>query len=79
MNCLIVNRSISFVRSIATSSKLVFSIINHSRKPLLFDKKSAWVKKGNKYLLGAEIGSYNGAETCGLVGLSMLNRLGTVN
>ena len=30
-------------------------------------------------MLGAEKGSYNGAETCGLVGLSMLNRLGTVN
>ena len=43
----LLNRSISIDRSITTSSDSVINIIHHSRKSLLFDRISVWVKKGN--------------------------------
>ena len=74
----LLNRSIWFARSIATISETVINIIHHSRKPLLFDKTSAWVKKGNNSLFDVTMRSYDGAEICELVGLYVLNRLSTV-
>ena len=41
----VLNRSISFARSITTISDSVINIIHLSKKSLLFDKTSAWVKK----------------------------------
>ena len=43
----LLNRSISFARSITIISDSVINIINHSRKSLLFDRISVWVRKGN--------------------------------
>ena len=74
----LLNRSIWFARSIATISETVINIIHHSRKSLLFDKTSAWVKKGNNSLFDVTMRSYDGAEICELVGLYVLNRLSTV-
>ena len=64
----LLNCSISFARSITTVSDSVIDIIYHSRKSLLFGKTSAWVKKGNNFLFEIAMGSYDGAETCELVG-----------
>ena len=74
----LLNRSISFARSITTISDSVINIIHHSRKSLLFDRKSVWVKKGNSSLFDVTMGSYDGAEICKLVGLALLNQLSTV-
>ena len=74
----LLNRSIWFARSIATISETVINIIHHSRKPLLFDKTSAWVKKGNNSLFDVTMRSYDGAEICELAGLYVMNRLSTV-
>ena len=74
----LLNRSISFARSITTISGSVINIIYHSRKALFFEKTSAWVKKRNNSLFDVTMGSYDGAEICGLVGLYLLNRLSTV-
>ena len=73
----LLNRSISFSRSITTDSNSVIIIINHSRKPLLFDKTSPWVKKGIDSLFDVTIGSDDGIEIYELVGLYLLNRLST--
>ena len=54
----LLNRSISFARSITTISDSVINIIHHSRKSLLFNKTSAWVKKGNNSLFDVTMGSY---------------------
>ena len=74
----LLNRSIWFARSIATISETVINIIHHSRKSLLFDKTSAWVKKGNNCLFDVTMRSYDGAEICELAGLYVLNRLSPV-
>ena len=74
----LLNRSISFARSLTTISDSVINIIHHSRKSLLFDRTSVWVKKGNNSLFDVTMGSYDGAELCELVGLYLLNQLSTV-
>ena len=60
----LLNRSISFARSITTISNSVINIIHHSRKSLLFDKTSVRVKKGNDSLFDVTMGSYDGGEIC---------------
>ena len=74
----LLNHSISFARSITTISDSVINIIHHSRKSLLFDRTSVWVKNGNNPLFDDTMGSYDGAEICELVGLYLLNQLSTV-
>ena len=74
----LLNCSISFGRSITTFSDSVVNIIHHARKSLLFDKTSAWLKKGKNCLFDVTIGPYDGAEICELVRLYLLNRLSTV-
>ena len=74
----LLNCSVSFARSITTISDSVINIIHHSRKSLLFDKTSAWVKKGNGSLFDVTMGSYDGAEICEFVGFYLLNQLSTV-
>ena len=49
-------------------------IIMHSRKSLLFDKNTAWIKKNNSSF-DVSMGSYDGAEVCELIGLFILNDL----
>ena len=74
----LLNCSISFARSITTISDSVINIIHHSRKSLLFDKTSAWVKKVDNSLFDVTMGSYDGAEIGELVDLYLLNQLSTV-
>ena len=48
----------------------------HSRKSLLFDQGTAWIKKNDDGLFDVTMGSYDGAEVCELVGLLILDQLG---
>ena len=73
----LLNRSNSFARSITTISDSVINIIHHSRKSFLFDKTSAWVKKGKNSFFDFAMRSYDRTEICELVGLYLLNRLTT--
>ena len=74
----LLNRSISFARSITTISDSVINIIHFSRKSLLFDRTSVRVKKRSNSLFDVTMGYWDGAETCELVGLYLLNQLSTV-
>ena len=74
----LLNLSISFARSIITISHSDINIIHHSWKSLLFNKTSAWAKKGNNSFFDVGMGSYDEAEICELVRLYLLNQLGTV-
>ena len=47
----------------------------HSRKSLLFDNGTAWIKKDNDNMFDVTMGSHDGAEVCELVGLFILNNL----
>ena len=68
----------SFTRSITTITDSFINIIHYSRKSLLFDKTSAWIKKENNSLFDVTMGSYDGTEACELAGLYWLKRLSTV-
>lgn len=50
----------------------------HARKSLLFDKSSAWIKKGDNPLFDVTMGSFDGAEICELVGLYILQKLDSI-
>ena len=58
----LLNRSISFARSMTTISVSVIDIIHHSRKYLPFDKTSASVKNGNNPFFDVTMGPDDGAE-----------------
>ena len=58
----LLNRSISFARSMTTISVSVIDIIHHSRKYLSFDKTFASVKNGNNPFFDVTMGSDDGAE-----------------
>ena len=47
----------------------------HSRKSILFHKRSLRVKKDNDDLFDVTMGSFDGVEVCKLIGLSILNDL----
>ena len=51
-----------------------FSIIQHVRKSLFYNKEIPWQKK-NTNLFDVAMRAYDGAEVCELVGLFLLNIL----
>ena len=67
--------SINYAKQFINIPERDIDIIIHSRKSLLFHHDAAWVEKGDSGLFDANIGSYDGAEVCELVGLYILNRL----
>ena len=48
-------------------------IIIHAKKSLLCHQNSPWTKKNTKDMFDVTMGSYNGAETCKLMGIYMLS------
>ena len=50
-------------------------IIKHCRKSLLFDTETPWIKRGSQGNFDVTMGSYDGAETCELVGIYILSIL----
>ena len=64
----LLNKALNFA-----SEKLDIGVINHARKSLVFDRSHNWIKKQG--LFDMQMGAYDGAELCKLVGTSMLNIL----
>ena len=50
------------------------SLIMHTKQSLLYDGRDTWVKKGDRNF-DVGMGSYDGAETCDIVGLFLLDQL----
>jgi len=48
-------------------------IITHAKKSLLYHQNNPWEKKNTSNLFDVTMGSYDGAETCELVGIYMLS------
>ena len=72
----LLNNAISFAQTITEVTPPIVNIIKLARKSLLFDSnKETWVKKGNNPTFDVTMGCFDGAETCELVGLYMLNKL----
>ena len=70
----LLERAVSYAKSISAITGQQESIIWHSRKSLLFNEKSTWTKKDGS-LFDVTMGSFDGAEICELVGLYILNLL----
>ena len=50
-------------------------IILHAKQSLLFDEEAAWIKRQSKNCFDITMGSFDGAETCELVGSYLLSQL----
>ena len=50
-------------------------IILHAKKSLLYDSGDSWGKKASSNLFDVTMGSYDGAETCELVGAFLLHNI----
>ena len=75
----LLENAITFARTASEVYPDTLGIIKLARKSLLFDHhKSTWVKKGENPTFDVTMGSYDGAETCDLVGLYMLNKLSRI-
>ena len=48
-------------------------IIIHAKKSLLYHQNSPWTKKNSNDMFDVTMGSYDGAETCELIGIYMLS------
>ena len=48
-------------------------IIIHSKRSLLYHQNSPWTKKNSDSMFDVTMGSYDGAETCELIGVYMLS------
>ena len=48
-------------------------IIIHSKRSLLYHQNSPWTKKNSDSIFDVTMGSYDGAETCELIGVYMLS------
>ena len=70
----LLEKAVSYAKSICAITEQQESIIWHSRKSLLFNEKSTWTKKDGS-LFDVTMGSFDGAEICELVGLYILNLL----
>ena len=66
--------AITFAKQHTSITDHDIDFIMHSRKSLLFDQNTAWIKKNNSSF-DVTMGSYDGAEVCELVGLFILNDL----
>ena len=67
-------KSINYAKSIDAIDDNVVKVIMHSRRSLLFDKDTVWVKRQNSNF-DVTMGSYDGAELCELTGLYILHLL----
>ena len=69
------NNAIQFAKQIIEIS---MSLINQSRKTLLFNEKITWVKKDGSEDFDVPMGCFDGAEVCELVETFILNKLKNV-
>ena len=67
-------KALNFASKYLYISKCDTDVINHARKPLLFDGSRTWIKKQGG-LFDVSMGAYDRAEVCKFVGTYTLNVL----
>ena len=71
------DKALSFAKSFNTVADEELEILQHARNSLLFNHDgTAWSKK--KGLFDVTMGTFDGAETCDLVGLYLLSKLSQI-
>lgn len=74
----LLQQSLEFAENYIDISDEEKEIITLAKKSLLYNQDIAWSKKGNENF-DVTMGSYDGAETCELVGLFILSHLQNLN
>ena len=70
----LLNKALTWADTMVDISEEEKELFTHTKKSLLWDGKEAWVKKGAS-LFDVTMGSFDGAETCDIVGLFLLSEL----
>lgn len=73
----LLDRAITYARTIINIDDSEISIIKHAKRSLLFNDDNCWVKK-SKDNFDVTMGSFDGAETCELVGLYLLKQVSSI-
>ena len=71
------SKAIDWAKNFTNFSNQDLEIIKNARKSFLFNKSNPWVKKNNSDF-DVTMGSFDGAETCELIGLYILDKLKTL-
>jgi hypothetical protein len=71
-------KALEYAATYCTISQQDKNIIVNAKKSLLYDKNVPWTKKGAS-VFDVTMGSFDGAETCELVGLFILSQLQHLN
>ena len=71
----LLDKVISWAKTITSISDDHVAVIKHARKSLLFHQNKTWVKRNNDTMFDVTMDSYDGAEICELVGLFILSKL----
>ena len=74
----ILEKAISFAKSLIAIDDHKIRTIKHCRKSLLLHNNAAWEKKLTASCFDVAMGSYDGAEVCELVGTFMSSKLGNI-
>ena len=69
----LLSKALDFASEYRPISRLEHDIILHAKCSLLFSKDSSWEKKSSNNLFNVTMGSFDGAETCKLVGYYLLS------
>ena len=70
----LVQKALQYAEKFSQITEEQKHIILHSKKTLLYNKNKPWTKRGNSNF-DVTMGSFDGAETCELVGLYLLSQL----
>ena len=73
----LLDKALEFATNLCPISKTHMDIIKQARKSILFSADTCWVKRSGN-LFDVTMGSYDGAETCELVGLYLLHKLSKI-
>ena len=70
----LLNRALEWAANLVPISRDDRELFHQTKDSLLFDRGTVWVKKGERSF-DVSMGSWDGAETCDLVGLFILSQL----
>jgi len=66
-------KALDYASQFTTITQQDRHIITHAKKSLLYHQQSPWTKKNTDNMFDVTMGSYDGAETCELIGTYMLS------
>ena len=66
-------KALNYASRFTTITQQDRHIIIHAKKSLLYHQNSPWIKKNTNNMFDVTMGSYDGAETCELIGAYMLS------